>query len=469
MNKQLRNYVASALLLLPAAATLVALPSTAMAQAAPEVRALDATADGRIEPGTMITFTLEGTPRSQASVRIRGMRENITLRETQRGIYVGRYTIKRGDRIDADSKVRASLESGGRVASANYDLDELLPPPRASLPPPPPRVVEPRIERFGMSPLERIEPGAELRFALEGTPGGIAVIDLPGVNNNLGLREIRPGVYEGTYTLRRADNFDPRRPIVATLRNGDRVTTANLNAGAGRPGGDNRPPNVDNRAPTLTFLVPAEGSTVPPGPSVHVAATFEDAGGSGVDPASVQIILSGRNVTREAQISRQSLSFWGALPPGRHTVDVTARDTAGNAMRKTWSFDVASGVVPPPVVRPPVVVVPVVPGPSFSLAAQVINHYDNTEIGPDPVLIKARTAPGATVLVTVRAIPAPAPAAGQPRIVYAQTLQADNEGIISFTMVPGTPYPGERYDIDMVARRGALTQESHFTLRQRPG
>jgi hypothetical protein len=467
MNKQLRNYVASAILMLPVAATLVALPSTVMAQAAPEVRALDATADGRIEPGTSITFTLEGTPRSQASVRIRGMRENITLRETQRGVYVGRYTIKRGDRIDADSNVRARLESGGRVASASYDLDELLPPPRASLPPP--RVVEPRIERFGMAPLDRIEPGAELRFGLEGTPGGTAVIDLPGINNNLGLREVRPGVYEGTYTLRRADNFDPRRPIVATLRNGDRVTTATMSAGAGRPGGDNRPPNADNRAPTLKFLDPAEGSTVAPGPQAHVAATFEDAGGTGIDPASVQILLSGRNITREAKINRESFSYWGpALPPGRHTVDVTARDSAGNAMRRTWSFDVASGVVPPPVVRPPVVVVPVVPVPT-SLAVQVLNHYDNTEIGPDPVLIKARTAPGATVLVNVRAIPAPAPAAGQQRIVYAQTLQADAEGIISFTMIPGTPYPGERYEISMIARRGAVTQESRFTLRQRPG
>jgi len=101
MKKQLRNYVASAILMLPVAATLVALPSTVMAQAAPEVRALDATADGRIEPGTSITFTLEGTPRSQASVRIRGMRENITLRETQPGVYVGRDPTHGHDRIAA--------------------------------------------------------------------------------------------------------------------------------------------------------------------------------------------------------------------------------------------------------------------------------------------------------------------------------------------------------------------------------
>jgi hypothetical protein len=57
-----------------------------------------------------------------------------------------------------------------------------------------------------------------------------------------------------------------------------------------------------------------------------------------VDPASVRIVVSGRNVTPEAQIDRQLLSFRGALPPGRHTVEVTARDLAGNAVRKSWSF-----------------------------------------------------------------------------------------------------------------------------------
>ncbi len=111
---------------------------------------------------------------------------------------------------------------------------------------------------------------------------------------------------------------------------------------------------------------------------------------------------------------------------------------------------------------PPTVVVPVTPS---SLAVQVINQIPNTEIGPDPVLIKGRTVPGATVLVNVNAFPP----SGQPRVVYAQTLQADGEGIISFTMVPGTPFPGERYEFVMVARRGNLSQESRFTLRQRPG
>lgn len=459
MNKQVRNYVTSALLLLPAAAALVGAPGTALAQpAGPEVRSLQATADGRLEPGTVLTFTLEGTPRAQASVRIRGLRETVALREVARGEYVGRYTIQRGDDVDGDTQLRATLRSDNLTAVANYELDQILQRNRGPLPP---HLTPPRIERFGIDPLERIEPGADLRFVLEGTPGGTAIVDLPGVRNDLALREVRPGSYEGSYTIRRADNFNPNQPVTATLRIGERVSTASVPFPGARPSADNRPPMLEN-------MNPREGDTVPAARPVQISASFDDGRrGSGVDPATVQIAVAGRNVTREAQINSQGFSVRAVLPPGRHTVDVTARDQAGNALRRSWSFNAASAVVvvPPP---PPVLIPAPVPV-AVPLAAQVINHYNNTEIGPDPIIVKARTAPNAVVTVNVRAVPPPPPAVGLPRIVYAQTLQADHEGIISFTMVPGTPYPGERYEFVMVARRGNVSQESRFTLIQRPG
>ena len=193
---------------------------------------------------------------------------------------------------------------------------------------------------------------------------------------------------------------------------------------------------------------------MPAGQPVQISASFDDGrGGSGIDPATVQIAVAGRNITREAQINRQFFSFRALLPPGRHTVDVQARDQAGNVLRRSWSFDVAAAVI-------------AVPLPA-NLAPQVINHYDNGEIGPDPVLVRGRTAPFASVSVNVRAVPPPAPAAGLLRTVFSQTLQADREGIFSFTMIPGSPFPGERYDIHMVARRDNLSQESRFSLLQR--
>ena len=461
MKKQLRNYVASAILLGPVAATLLVFPSSALAQSAsPELRSLQVMADSGLDAGSTLSITLIGTPRGEASVRIGGLRDSIALTETERGIYQGRYTIRRTDRIANDAQVQAILRQGNRSTAADYLLADAMPWQRPT--PPVARQPEMRIDRFGMAPVDRVEPGVELNFALEGMAGARVTVDLPGVERDFALRETRPGFYEGGYTLRRGDNLDPSRPAVASLRSGERTVFANLNLNL--PGGR---AGIDNRPPTLIHLDPAQGALVPSGSSVHIAATFDDAGGSGIDPASVQVIVSGRNVTRETQINRQFLSFWGPLPPGRHTVDVSARDQAGNAMRKNWSFDVGVAAAAP-------ILAPVLPRgaapapvPAGSLAAQVLNHYPNAEIGPDPVLVRARTAPFAQVAVTVRAVAPAGLTFDHSRTIYSQTLQADGEGIFSFTMVPGIPVPGTRYDIEMVSRRDARSAVSAWSLLQR--
>ena len=450
MKRHLRNYVTSAMLLLPAAGSLFAAPGSAMAQpATPEVRSLDVSADAGLQPGSRLTVTLVGTPRVKASVRIRGLREGIQLRETAPGVYVGRYTLKRADRIGADSEVRATLRRGNRIAAAAYALSETMsPPPVVVVPPPVPAPAPLRIERFSMIPIERIEPGAELQFALEGQPNSTVSVDLPGVESDLRLRESRPGLYQGSYTIRRADNINPNRPFVATLRSGDRVVTASLNIMVGRPGADNRPPAGDNRPPTLVNLTPRDGEIVPAGPPVQIAGNFEDRGGSGVDPASVRITVSGRNVTQEAQINRQSFSFRGVLPPGRHTVDVTARDQAGNALRQGWSFDVA-------------VAAPV------NVPIRILNHGNNGQIGGGATLVQGSTVPNASVAVTVTAL---APVGGVLNIsqeLFNQTVQADANGNFAFSFTPQIPIPGTRYDISLVSTRGNLRDDHRLTLVQR--
>src|SRR5215213_4030390 len=104
MKTRMRNYVASAMLLLPAAISMVALPGTAAAQpATPEVRSLAMEADAGYDPGSRLRIRMVGTPRVQASVRIRGVRQPIALRETAPGVYVGRYTLTRTDRVGPDS------------------------------------------------------------------------------------------------------------------------------------------------------------------------------------------------------------------------------------------------------------------------------------------------------------------------------------------------------------------------------
>jgi hypothetical protein len=239
MKAQLRNHVAALLLLAPAAVTLSALPATALAQrASPEVFSFDVQSDGGLQPGARLRFTLQGTPRSQAIIQIRGVRGDIALTETDRGVYTGRYIISQYDRVDENSPVRAFIRRDNVTVSGNYsfppDINQVAIAPPQGL----------RIDRFRVVNAERPDPGTEIRFFLDGAPGAQAWVDLPGVANGVALRETRPGHYEGSYTIRRRDDYDPSRQIVATLRRGERTTTSSLVQPIVPAGPDNVPIHI---------------------------------------------------------------------------------------------------------------------------------------------------------------------------------------------------------------------------------
>ena len=254
MKAQLRNQVAALFLLAPAAVALTALPSTVAAQAAsPQVYSFQVSSDRGLQPGSRLQFTLQGTPRARASIRIRGLRDSIPLAETARGTYTGRYVITRYDRIDEDSPIRAVLRSGNLSVAASYNFPADMA-NVAGAPPP----ATPRIERFHMAAVDRIEPGAELRFTLDGMPGAVAFVDLPGIANHVRLRETRPGHYEGSYTIRRTDDLTMRGPVVATLRAGDRIVQSSLD----RPQFTTGPEQVPIRILSHSDNAPVEGGQI---------------------------------------------------------------------------------------------------------------------------------------------------------------------------------------------------------------
>ena len=449
MIKTLRSSIASTLLLLPAAVAFTAFPLAAIAQpAAPEVRSFEGEADAGLEPGSRLRFRLVGTPRAQASVRIRGVAGAIPLREVGPGNYVGRYVLKRVDRVAADSGVRAVLRHGNRSGVADYELGEVIGLAQAAPPAPVARPPDPvRIERFGMLPVERLEPGIELEFSVDGMPGAAVTVDIPGVDRPVRLRETRPGHYEGGYTLRRADVVSPNRPIVATLRAGERVASANLNMLVGRAPGEARPPGVDQRPPNLVQLVPGEGAIVPAGP-VQIAAVFDDGRGSGVDPSSVRVMVSGRNVTQDAQINAGSFSVRAALPAGRHTVEVVARDQAGNAVRKSWSFDVAAAA-------------------PVNVPLRVLNFRSNDQVGAGATVVQGSTVPNATVEVRVTATAPVGLPLNISQELLSRSLQADQNGNFNFSFTPQFPISGARYEISLVSTRGSFRDDEKIILIQR--
>ncbi|MDI1239915.1 MAG: Ig-like domain-containing protein [Polaromonas sp.] len=441
MKKQIRNQVAALFLLLPAATALLVLPGTVLAQpAALELRSLQVGTDDGLRAGATLEFTVEGSPRGQVSLNVRGVPRTIVLKETARGVYTGSYTLRRQDRITESSAIRATLKVRNRSIATNYTFPAGIARQDVAAAPP----VGLKIDRFTVAPVDKLEPGAELRFTLNGAPGGTADFDIPGVINNVAMREVRPGVYEGAYTIRRLDNLAPSRPVVATLRVGDRAVTSTLT----------QPLMADAKPPVIRNLSPRDGESITRSANTSVSGTFDDAGGVGVDPKSVRIMLAGRDVTAAAQITPQFFTYRADLPAGRYAVDVTAKDMVGNAVRQTWSFDVASAVSAAPA----------------TVLLQVTSHANNASVEGSPVVVRGRTAPGAVVDVKVSAVGTLAGLFGLNQDLLTQRVQADGNGNFSFSFSPQFPLPGTRYEVSMTAGKdGMVATETKLVLFQKQG
>ncbi len=72
----------------------------------------------RLDPGTRLSFSVFGTPGAVASLQIEGARHGLVLREAERGVYEGTYTIEPDERIAANAPVVATLRRGAEVAQS---------------------------------------------------------------------------------------------------------------------------------------------------------------------------------------------------------------------------------------------------------------------------------------------------------------------------------------------------------------
>ncbi len=353
MNAYLRNHMAAVFLSLPVATAMVALPTAVMAQTdAPELRSLKVSSDNGLSAGAELGFTVEGTARAKSHVRIDGVNRDIILKETARGVYTGTYTILSQDRILQTSPIRAIVQAGNRNVVANY----IFPVGMATAPVP---LADPvkakikekekektkvkteklRIDRFTVDPVAKLEPGAELHFSLNGMPGGTADVAIPGIAKKVSMNEVSPGVYAATYTLRKQDKPKSTSTMVATLSQGDKSVRA-------KPGkvkaGDAKA--AATKVPMVLNMQPLQGSSTPRRAIIPISASFEAKGG--VNPKSVHILVSGRDVTAGSKITSDAFTYRANLKPGRHMVDVTAADVSGNKVRKTWTFNVTEPGTP---------------------------------------------------------------------------------------------------------------------------
>lgn len=131
---------------------------------------------------------------------------------------------------------------------------------------------------------------------------------------------------------------------------------------------------TDTTPPEVTIVEPAMGVVINGVPPIYFEARIFDEG-SGVNPATVRLLIDGEGVPRRregreyedepgyyydlrtgtltyATPEPTTAALVKPLPDGRHTVTVMASDWAGNTVTRTWSFTVDNSVAKLPRRRP---------------------------------------------------------------------------------------------------------------------
>ena len=93
---------------------------------APEISRFEVQPSPDLGGGSELPFTLRGTPGGKADLSIGGTKGKFFLQEVQSGEYTGIYTVKRSDRISANSPVTANLQVGQRITSATLGRPLML-------------------------------------------------------------------------------------------------------------------------------------------------------------------------------------------------------------------------------------------------------------------------------------------------------------------------------------------------------
>lgn len=183
------------------AAFLLGHPTVAQAQPASPAISQDITSFTVVQveslrPGEVLAFRLDGAPEARVSVQIAGATAAARLDETSPGRYEGEYTLRLRDKVTAASVTTARLEKSGQVATATLGQSlQQAAGPSASSP----------ISSFHVSAPAQVQPGDELVLALHGMHGGQASASVRGIAQRVLLTEVRPGIYEGAYVVRRKD------------------------------------------------------------------------------------------------------------------------------------------------------------------------------------------------------------------------------------------------------------------------
>ena len=252
------------------------------------------------------------------------------------GLPVALADLKRAEKVVIRTNPSNSLGYGVAVVTA--ETPNPTPPGEVPAPvgPLPPGATSVEVTSFTTDATKPLRAGDTLTATLAGTPGGKATFAIPGVAEDLPMRETSPGVYTGTYTVPKSANA-PRASVLGKLVAGG-VTSALIQA----PG----TLTIDTQPPKITDFGPGRDATVE---TEHplIYATFSHSGGLEVNPGATKITLDGKDVTGDAAVTASLFTYkpTDALASGGHTVSVTIADQAGNAATQSWGFKVSTSKV----------------------------------------------------------------------------------------------------------------------------
>ena len=83
-------------------------------------------------------------------------------------------------------------------------------------------------DSFSVDQVRALTPGTELAFRLSATPGSEVTLQISGATAGVRLSEVRPGVYEGEYTVRTRDQLTATSLVTARIARDGRVMNATL-------------------------------------------------------------------------------------------------------------------------------------------------------------------------------------------------------------------------------------------------
>ena len=180
---------------------------------------------------------------------------------------------------------------------------------------------------------EWVKPGDTVQITLVGTSGGVATATIGGVATPVNLTETQAGTYKGSWTAPTSGLVLQGTSVIGSLRIG--TTEKLIQSGT--------PINIDTDSPTFRSVTPENGARVTIA-QPDISGIFEDIG-SGIDRATVVILVNGQNVTGKSTITDNFFLYRPAanLPNGSSTIEVQARDKAGNARTYRSSFQIESG------------------------------------------------------------------------------------------------------------------------------